>query len=604
MPSVRIRRTPSTYALLGDRFDNGLEASSRSITVRGQRSMGSIPRPTNAHDAQMNAAPGNKQRLRSHTTSGASESVSRPPIHRRDRSESRSKVAEHVLASRRPSVSPRPLSRQGLPAVDGHGTIRDRLQVSQTDISTYSQPDVTSGSLTVWASGVVESALELQSQQLDESAVHHHDDVVDHLDAIDPQVATVSSLANAANSILIPPSSFYSRKPVIALFYPSGRQGWDMESAGRAQFEFDGMDESLDRHVEDVLTGRSKVKRTLQGVWSFLKTPMGIITGIYGFLVVFWGAALVLFLLRWINLHNANTQGFWVEVCSQVECGLFTITGIGLIPTRALDTYRICKIWYYKRKTTKLRDRAGLPQLFDVDDLPDPAYDPTFVHVLTEWEQQDLHHQQVKFRESQTWYRPHGTVAHRAFPINTALWICLFIDGNSAFQVMLSGCMWSMNRFERPAWTTGTLIPASFLCGIISAILIWRGGQLTRRTEKIENTLRTALATEKYDGLLHVPTINVSTNSPDILGQTSIAGTNDMNASSEKRDDSGAITCSLGDVACYCRRNDYTHDEIDVDKLTVLLLYLHSRIRARLRSMIRWILDANVIYSMQNDTVH
>lgn len=492
--------------------------------------MGSIPRSVNAHNAQLNTTLGNKQRLRSHTTSGAFESVSHPPTNR-ERSGSRSKVVEHVLSSRRPSVSPPPLSRHGSPAVDSHGTIRDRLQVSQTDISIHSQPDVR-------APGIVESALELQqSQQFDESVVHHHDDIVDHLDAIDPQVATVSSLANAANSILIPPSSFYSRKPVIALFYPSGRQGWDMESAGHARFGLDDMDESLDRHVENILTDRSKVKRTLQGVWSFLKTPMGIITGIYGFLVVFWGAALVLFLLRWINLHNANTQGFWVEVCSQVECGLFTITGIGLIPTRALDTYRICKIWHYKCKTTKLRDKAGLPQLFDVDDLPDPAYDPTFIHVLTEGEQQDLHHQQVKFRESQTWYRPHGTVAHRAFPINTALWICLFVDGNSAFQVMLSSCMWSMNRFERPAWTTGTLIPASFLCGIISAILIWRGGQLTRRTEKIENTLRTALAMDKCNGRLHAPTINISPNSPnDLPGQTSIAGTNDLNTSSEKRD--------------------------------------------------------------------
>ncbi|KAG1783240.1 hypothetical protein EV702DRAFT_1060773 [Suillus placidus] len=535
MPSVRIRKTPSTYVLFPARFDNDIEASSQSITVlRGQRSMGSIPRPsTNAHNAQINPAPGNKQRSRSHTTTGVFQSVSRPPVNR-ERSGSRSKVVEHILASRRPSVSPPSLSRHGSPAVDGHGTIRDMLQVSQTDISTRSQPNVR-------APGIVESALELQ--QRDESIVHHHDDIVDHLDVIDPQVATVSSLANAANSILIPPSSFYSRKPAMALFYPGGRQGRDLESTGHAQFEFDGMDESLDRHVEDVLTGRSKVKRTLQGVWSFLKTPMGIITGIYGFLVVFWGAALVLFLLRWINLHNPNTQGFWVEVCSQVECGLFTVTGIGLIPARALDTYRICKIWHYKHKTAKLRDKAGLPQLYDVDDLPDPAYDPSFVHVLTEREQQDLHHQQVKFRESQTWYRPHGTVTHRAFQINTALWICLFVDGNSAFQVMLSSCMWSMNRFERPAWTTGTLIPASFLCGIISAILIWRGGQLTRRTEKIENTLRTALAMSKYDGLLHVPTINVSTNSPnDLPGQTSIAGTDDLNTSSEKRDDSGGIT--------------------------------------------------------------
>lgn len=527
MPSIRIRRTPSTYVLLPARFDNDNEA----LTLRGQRSMGSIPRPTNAHNAQVDSTPGNKQRLRSHTASGVCESVSRPPINR-ERSGSRSKVVEHVLASRRPSLSPLSLSCHDSPTVDGHGTIGDRLQVFQTNISTHSQPGVRTPS-------IVKSALEVQqSQQLDESIVH--DDIVDHLDAIDPQVATVSSLANAANSILIPPSSFYSRKPVIALFYPSERQGCDMESAGHAQSESDGMDESLDRHVKDVLTGRSKVKRTLQGVWSFLKTPIGIITGIYGFLVVFWGAALVLFLLKWINLHNANTQGFWVEVCSQIVCGLFTITGIGLIPTRALDTYRICKIWHYKHRTTKLRARNGLPQLSDVDDLPDPAYDPTFVHVLTEREQQDLHHQQVKFRESQTWYRPHGTVTHQAFPINTALWICLFIDGNSAFQVILSSCMWSMNRFERPAWTTGSLIPASFLCGIISAILIWRGGRLTRRTEKIENDLRTALAINNHNDLLHVPSINISTNSP-----SNHPGTNTLNGMSpEKRDDSGTITTS------------------------------------------------------------
>jgi hypothetical protein len=155
---------------------------------------------------------------------------------------------------------------------------------------------------------------------------------------------------------------------------------------------------------------------------------------------------------------------------------------------------------------------------------------------------------------------------------STALWICLFVDGNSAFQVNVAnsettpinwcsghtielhvvyepvGSFQRLNlfranslcdRFERPAWTTGSLIPASFLCGIISAVLIWRGGQLTRRTKQIENTLRTALAVDKCDGLLHVPTGNTPTNSPNNLPkQTSIAVTNDLNASSEKRDDS------------------------------------------------------------------
>lgn len=52
-----------------------------------------------------------------------------------------------------------------------------------------------------------------------------------------------------------------------------------MESAGHTQF--DDMHESLDRHVEDVLTGRSKVKRTLQGVWSFLKTRQCIFSHLF-----------------------------------------------------------------------------------------------------------------------------------------------------------------------------------------------------------------------------------------------------------------------------------------------------------------------------------
>ena len=36
---------------------------------------------------------------------------------------------------------------------------------------------------------------------------------------------------------------------------------------------------------------------------------------------VFWGAAIVLFLAKIINLHDADKQGFWVEVSSQVVNG-------------------------------------------------------------------------------------------------------------------------------------------------------------------------------------------------------------------------------------------------------------------------------------------
>ena len=72
---------------------------------------------------------------------------------------------------------------------------------------------------------------------------------------------------------------------------------------------------------------------------------MQFITAVYGFLVgkplvlilplqtqyltkflVFWGAAIVLFLTKMINLHNPVTQGFWVEISSQIENGMVPLT--------------------------------------------------------------------------------------------------------------------------------------------------------------------------------------------------------------------------------------------------------------------------------------
>lgn len=98
--------------------------------------------------------------------------------------------------------------------------------------------------------------------------------------------------------------------------------------------------------------------------------------------------------------------------------------------------------------------------------------------------------------------------------------------GNSAFQAMLCGVMcaelfvsssrslltflaidrWGMDRFERPAWTTGwyassashfdapaelgslsphSLIPLSFGCMIGASIMIWIYGERTKRSVPI-----------------------------------------------------------------------------------------------------------------------
>lgn len=71
------------------------------------------------------------------------------------------------------------------------------------------------------------------------------------------------------------------------------------------------------------------------------------------------------------------------------------------------------------------------------------------------------------------------------------------MDGNSFFQCLLCGCMWGMNRHTRPPWTTGSLIPLSFLCGIGAAVLIWQGGKRTKKTAVVEDKLRKALAVDE-----------------------------------------------------------------------------------------------------------
>ena len=74
-------------------------------------------------------------------------------------------------------------------------------------------------------------------------------------------------------------------------------------------------DHELDAHVRHVLRNqdkRSKLKRAGKGLWTFVKTPMGFITAVYGFLVAFWGAAIVLFLLGWIPTSSKYRKDVWV----------------------------------------------------------------------------------------------------------------------------------------------------------------------------------------------------------------------------------------------------------------------------------------------------
>lgn len=57
--------------------------------------------------------------------------------------------------------------------------------------------------------------------------------------------------------------------------------------------------------------------------------------------------------------------------------------------------------------------------------------------------------------------------------------------------------MWGLNRFQRPAWTTATTLPAAFVAGIAAGFYIYWGGRKTKRHGQVEERLRTALALER-----------------------------------------------------------------------------------------------------------
>ncbi len=145
-------------------------------------------------------------------------------------------------------------------------------------------------------------------------------------------MATVGSLQNCANSIMIPNiPSWFSRKPVLTLPETPSQVSLEEKYVYHHAFlynvtktdcrncirepttgsrrssssaiplasphdsteslnPYEEAEEALDKHVEHVLRKRDKVRRTFKGFWAFVKTPIGAITAIYGFLCAFWGA--------------------------------------------------------------------------------------------------------------------------------------------------------------------------------------------------------------------------------------------------------------------------------------------------------------------------
>lgn len=188
--------------------------------------------------------------------------------------------------------------------------------------------------------------------------------------------------------------------------------------------------------------------------------------------------------------------------------------GDGLAPFRAIDTYHMIFIAHYhhltwrlrkERALPKLRNRNSLPNLtlsaeadpdadveggHELQDLPENKENPEEYSVLTPIQQKKLEHHQKKFSRSHTYYKPHETDTHFAFPLRLLVAITVLLDCHSLLQIALGTCTWAISYHVRPFALTTVILCCSITCNITAGVLISVGDHKTRKKDVLERMFR------------------------------------------------------------------------------------------------------------------
>jgi len=221
-------------------------------------------------------------------------------------------------------------------------------------------------------------------------------------------------------------------------------------------------------------------------------------------LITLFGLAWVLFLIGWISV--GDRKDYDTNVIDNVLVALFAVMGDGLAPFRMVDTYHMIFIAHYHHKSWRLRREKALPKLHNPNDLPlqpekeaDPEAakpeDKEFT-VLNRKQQQKLIHHQAKFSKSHSFYKPHETGTHYAFPLHLLVAIVVLLDCHSLLQISLGTVTWSISYHTRSQALTATILCCSITCNITAGILITIGDRKTRKKDVALRMSRQALTEE------------------------------------------------------------------------------------------------------------
>ncbi|GAB7353965.1 hypothetical protein MBLNU459_g4563t1 [Dothideomycetes sp. NU459] len=294
--------------------------------------------------------------------------------------------------------------------------------------------------------------------------------------------------------------------------------------------------QELNDHVRHMLhSKRAAFKRSMKGFGQYVRRPLGFFVTLYATLITVFGLVWVLFLIGWIDV--GGRKSYEINVIDNVLVALFAIMGDGLAPFRAVDTYHMIYIAHYHHLTWRLRKERDMPKLKDHNDLPTrPSLEEDveataesgdknaeYDSVLSPEQQRKLKHHQDKFSKSHTFYKPHETETHHAFPLRLLITIVVLLDFHSIFQIALGTCTWSISYHVRPFALTTVILCCSLTCNITGGILISVGDKRTRKKDVIERMFRQQLTEEAMHKIEERRQREVERN--DVLEETIYPGT-------------------------------------------------------------------------------
>jgi hypothetical protein len=115
------------------------------------------------------------------------------------------------------------------------------------------------------------------------------------------------------------------------------------------------------------------------------------------------------------------------------------------------------------------------------------------VSVLTHKQQERLVHHQNKMSKSHTFYKPHETETHHAFPLSLLITIVCLLDLHSCLQICLGSVTWSIDYRVRSQALTTSILCCSITANTLAGIVITIGDRRTRKKDVIERMFRQQL---------------------------------------------------------------------------------------------------------------